>query len=67
MSKYVFFWSVFSRIWTEYEEVRGISPYSVQMRENTGQKKLRIWTLHAMKKSLFLFVERTNENIVQVK
>ena len=35
-----FFWSVFSRIWTEY----GISPYSVRMRQNTDQKKLRIWT-----------------------
>ena len=40
-----FSWSVFSRIWTEYEEIRDISPYSVQMRENTDQKKLRIWIL----------------------
>ena len=40
-----FFWSLFSRIWTEYGEIRSISPYSVQMRENTDQKKLRIWTL----------------------
>ena len=40
-----FFWSVFSHIWTEYAEVRSISPYSVRMRENTDQKKLRIWTL----------------------
>ena len=24
----------FSRIWTEYGEIRSISPYSVQMREN---------------------------------
>ena len=36
-----FFWSVFSRIWT----VSHISPYSVRMRENTDQKRLRIWTL----------------------
>ena len=36
-----FFWSVFSRIRTEY----GISPYSVRMRKNTDQKELRIWTL----------------------
>ena len=35
-----FFWSVFSRI-------RSMSLYSVRMRENTGQKKLRIWT-HAV-------------------
>ena len=40
-----FFWSVFSRIRAEYEEIRSISPYSVWMRENTDQKKLRIWTL----------------------
>ena len=33
-----FFWPVFSRIRTEYGEI-------VQMRENTDQKKLRIWTL----------------------
>ena len=33
-----FFWSVFSRIRTGY-------PYSVQMRKNTDQKNLLIWTL----------------------
>ena len=31
------FWSAFSRIWTEYGEIRSISPYSVGMRENTHQ------------------------------
>ena len=30
-----FFWSVFSRIGTEYGERRRISPYLVRMRENT--------------------------------
>ena len=39
------FWSVFSRIRTEYGEIRSISSYSVRMRENTDQKKHRIWTL----------------------
>ena len=29
-----FFWSAFFRIRTEYGEIRSISPYSVQMREN---------------------------------
>ena len=29
------FWSVFSRIWTEYGDLRIKSPYSVGMRENT--------------------------------
>ena len=30
-------WSVFSRIWTEYGEIRGISLFSVRIRENTEQ------------------------------
>ena len=29
---------------TEYGEIWSISSYSVRMRENTDQKKLRIWT-----------------------
>ena len=33
-----FFWSVFSRIRTEYGEILSISPYLVRMRENTNQK-----------------------------
>ena len=32
-----FFWSVFSRIWTEYGELLRIYPYSVQMHENMDQ------------------------------
>ena len=42
------FWSVFSRIRTEYGEIPSISPYSVRMRESTDQKLLRIWTLHTV-------------------
>ena len=34
-----------SRIRTEYGEIRSISPYSVQMQQNTDQKKLLIRTL----------------------
>ena len=30
-----FFWSVFSRIWTECGDIRSISLYSVRMQENT--------------------------------
>ena len=37
-----FFWSAFSRIRTEYGEILRIFPYSVQIRENMDQKKLRI-------------------------
>ena len=33
-----FFWSAFSRIRTEYGDILRISPYSVQMQENTDQK-----------------------------
>ena len=43
VSKYgVFFWSVFSRIWTEFLYFSWIS---VRMQENTDRKKLRSWTL----------------------
>ena len=40
-----FFWSVFSCIWAEYESLPSISPYSVQIQENTDQKNLLVWTL----------------------
>ena len=44
-----YFWSVFSCIWTEYEDLRIKSPYSVRIQENTDQKLLRIWTFfHAV-------------------
>ena len=31
------FWSAFSSIRTEYRDIRNISPYSAQMRENADQ------------------------------
>ena len=36
-----FFWSIFCRIWTEYGDLLNKSPYSIQIRENTDQKRLR--------------------------
>ena len=39
------FWFVFSSIWTEYGDLLRKSPYSVQIRENTDQKKFCISTL----------------------
>ena len=33
-----FLWSVFSRIWHEYGEIRSFSPYLVRFWENTDQK-----------------------------
>ena len=45
VSKYgVFSGAYFFRIRTEYGKILRISQYSVRMRENTDQKKLRIWT-----------------------
>ena len=44
-----FFWSVFSCIRTEYGDLRSKSPYSVQIQENSDQKKLRyLDTFHAV-------------------
>ena len=40
-----FFWSVFSRIWTEYCDLLSKTQYSLQIRENTDQKKHHIWIL----------------------
>ena len=52
-----FFWSAFSRTRTEYGEIRSISPYSVQMRENVDQKKLGIWTLFTQYVSVLFSVK----------
>ena len=40
-----FFWSVFSCIQTEYGELWIKSQHSVQISENTDQKKLHIWAI----------------------
>ena len=69
MSKYgVFFWSVFSSIWTEYGNLLGKSPYSFRIQENTDQtdqiqiqtKKLPIWKLFTQCKckNAIWFVEK---------
>ena len=39
------FWSVLSRIWTEYGDLIRKSQYLVRIQGNTDQKKLRIFTL----------------------
>ena len=39
-----FFWSLSSRVLTEYGDIRK-SSYSVRIQENTYQKKFRIWKL----------------------
>ena len=48
-----FYWSVFSRIWTEYEEILRISPYSVRMRENMEQKNSEYG--HFLRSELFCY------------
>ena len=50
-----FSWFAFSCIRTEYGEIFRISPYLVRMRKNTGQKKLRIWTIFAQ--SSYFYVD----------
>ena len=47
-----FFWSVFSHIRIQYREILRISPYSVRMREKTGQKNSEYEHFSCM---LFLF------------
>ena len=42
------FWSTFSRIRTEYEEILRISRYSVQMRENADQNNSEYDTFYAV-------------------
>ena len=38
MSVFGVFWSVFSRMWTEYEQILRICPFSVRIRENTDHR-----------------------------
>ena len=40
-----FFWPAFSSICSKYGDFLCNCPYSVQIQENTDQKKLHIWTL----------------------
>ena len=43
------FWSAFSRIWTEYGEIRSVSPYSVRMREIADQNTPNTDTFYAVR------------------
>ena len=54
-----FFWSVFSRIRNEYGEILRISPYSVRIRVNTEQKKLRISFGHFSSRGGFCYDNNT--------
>ena len=58
------FWSVFSRTWAEYGEIRSISPYAVRMQENTDHKKSEYghfsWSVYFLSFSFYLgFLSRT--------
>ena len=46
-----FFWSLFSCIWTEYRDLRSISPYSIRMQENADRKRLYLDTFPVVKLS----------------
>ena len=48
----IFFWSVFSCIWTENRDLQSKSPYWVRMQDNMDQKKLLyLSTFHAVPKN----------------
>ena len=53
-----FFWSVFSRIWSEYGE--RISLYSVRMRENTDQKNSEYGDFSRSEKPIQIFLVLSN-------
>ena len=46
-----FFWSAFPRIWTEYVDLLGKSPYSARMRKNTEQKNFKYG--HSLRSEMF--------------
>ena len=62
----IFFWSVFSRIRTEYGDLFCKSSYSVRKRENTDQKKLRIWSLFRQWKDAQIIDEETHSEFQKV-
>ena len=53
VQKRSFFWSVFSRIWAEYGDLRSKSLYSVRIRENRTIKNFRIWTIFTQWKDIW--------------
>ena len=62
-----FFWSVFSCIRKEYGDLLHKSPYSVQIQENTDQKKLRIWTLFTQWGTFFTYSTNSTHHISETK
>ena len=57
-----FFCSVFSRIRTEYGDLRSKSPYSVRIRQSTDKKKLYIWTLFTQCRDWIVSINQLNYN-----
>ena len=51
-----FFWSVFSRILTEFGEILHISSYSVQIQENTDQKNSKYG--HFLRRVIYILTHR---------
>ena len=49
------FWFIFSRIWTEYREIRTISPYSVRMRDNMNQNNYEYG--HVLRSDCFHWIQ----------
>ena len=61
------FWSVFSRIRTEYGDLGSKSVFSVRIRENTDQKKLCIWTSFTKWKLLKINTAFVIQKLAQAK
>ena len=57
-----FFCSVFSRIRTEYGDLRSKSSYSVRIRQSTDKKKLYIWTLFTQCRDWIVSINQLNYN-----
>ena len=51
------FWSAFSRLRTEYGEIRSMSPYSVRMRENADQNSSEYGHFLRSERQRYLIVE----------
>ena len=60
-----FFWSAVSCIRTEYGDLPRKSPYSVQIQENTYQKKLRIWTFSRSVQVPRMSLSLTNRELIR--
>ena len=60
-----FLWSLFSRIWTKYGDLRSKSPYSVQIRENTDQNNSIFDHFYTVKFFCIIYLYCCNQKILR--